>query len=336
MKPSRVLFASAVLGFLLAIPAAPAADKIKVLLIDGQNNHAWKQTTPVIKWILEDCGRFTVTVSTTPPGAPAAPRLAKDAKAEQKKHHEAALAKWKEEKAEFDKHKAELWQSWHPKFSEFDVIVSNYNGERWPEDVSKEFVEYVRNGGGFVTVHAADNSFADWPEYNEMIGVGGWGGRNEKSGPMIRWRDGKQIFDTTPGSGGTHGHATPYVVNIIQRDHPITHGLPERWLHATDELYGKLRGPAKNLTVLATAFSAKETNGTGETEPILMTIDYGKGRVFHDVLGHGVNSMVDVGFQVILQRGTEWAATGNVTLPAPKPEDFAADKVVEHQPPAAP
>jgi type 1 glutamine amidotransferase len=102
-------------------------------------------------------------------------------------------------------------------------------------------------------------------------------------------------------------------------------------MHAKDELYGRLRGPCKNLTVLANAMSATETGGTGEIEPILMTINYGKGRVFHDVLGDNPDAMVDVGFQVTLQRGTEWAATGKVTLPAPKPQEMAADKVVSRE-----
>lgn len=334
MRITRTALTIATLLLAATASSLHAAEKLKVLIVDGQNNHNWKACTPVLKWILEDCGRFSVDVSTTPSPAPGAPRLAKDAKPEQKAAHEAAMAKWKAEKAEFDKKKADLWKEWRPKFSKYDVVLCNYTGDAWPEEVRKEFVEYVSNGGGLVIVHAADNAFPDWAEYNEMIAVGGWGGRNEKSGPMIRWRDGKQIFDTTPGGGGTHGAACPYVVNIIVPDHPITKGLPASWLHAKDELYGRLRGPCKNVTVLANAMSNTETRGTGEIEPILMTISYGKGRVFHDVLGHGPNSMVDIGFQVTLQRGTEWAATGKVTLPAPKPEEMAADKVVERQLPA--
>ena len=97
------------------------------------------------------------------------------------------------------------------------------------------------------------------------------------------------------------------------------------WKHAADELYAKMRGPAKNLTVLATAFSAPDQNGTGKNEPILMVINYGKGRVFHTVLGHGADSMAGLGFQVTLARGAEWAATGKVTLPAPKADELTAD-----------
>ena len=190
----------------------------------------------------------------------------------------------------------------------------------------------VRNGGGLVIYHAADNSFSGWPEFNEMIAVGGWNGRNEKSGPMVRYRDGKVVLDSSPGAGGTHGKQSEFLVEIRDTEHPVTKGLPSSWLHAKDELYSKLRGPAKNLTVLATAHS----DLTNENEPVLMAVTFGKGRVFHTVLGHAPGSMVDTGFQATLLRGTEWCATDCVTLPAPNPEAMPADKIVSHERPEAP
>ena len=173
-----------------------------------------------------------------------------------------------------------------------------------------------------------------------MIGVGGWGGftpgysnRTEATGPKIRWRDGRMVLDNaTPG---TAQHPSPHDFLITNRahEHPIMKGLPWAWLHANDELYSNLRGPAKNVTVLATALAPTSMpNGTGEHEPVIMAVAYGKGRVFHDTLGHvgatrkepivGMNS---VDYIVLLQRGTEWAATGSVTIPVPR--DFpTADK----------
>jgi type 1 glutamine amidotransferase len=106
-------------------------------------------------------------------------------------------------------------------------------------------------------------------------------------------------------------------------------GLPAEWMHSKDELYENLRGPAKNVTVLATAFSEKRTTGPKENkrvegtdrhEPMLMVINYGKGKIFHSTLGHMDYSMESVGFVTTLQRGAEWAATGEVTIPVP--EDF--------------
>ena len=309
------------------------ADKLKALLIDGQNNHDWRSCTPVLKWILEDTGRFTVEVSTTPGSAPPAPPAPQGTPtAEQKAKYDAEVAKWNVQKVDFEKASAAQWQQWRPKFQDYAVVVCNYTGDAWPEAVRGDFAGYVRNGGGLVVVHAADNSFPEWPEYNEMIAVGGWGDRNEKSGPMVRWRDGKVVFDNSPGPGGTHGPAHEFVVETRAPEHPIMKGLPPRWKHATDELYSKLRGPAKNLTVLATAYAAPDKGGTGEHEPILMAIRFGQGRVFHTVLGHGPSAMAGLGFQVTLQRGTEWAATGEVTLPPPRPEDLPADKAAIRKP----
>jgi hypothetical protein len=46
-----------------------------------------------------------------------------------------------------------------------------------------------------------------------------------------------------------------------------------------------------------------------------MTLNYGQGRVFHTVLGHADYSIKCAGFVTTLRRGTEWAATGKVTIP---------------------
>ena len=180
-----------------------------------------------------------------------------------------------------------------------------------------------KTGGGVVVYHAADNAFPDWPEYNEIIGLGGWGRRNEKSGPYVHVVNGQVVYDDSPGRGGSHGSQHEFLVQAINPEHPILRGLPEKWLQAKDELYSELRGPAKNLEVLAFAHADTSYRGTGRNEPVLMTITYGKGRVFHTVLGHaGTDSrdypaMESAGFIVTLQRGAEWAATGKVTRKVP-------------------
>jgi uncharacterized protein len=285
----RALIILAILLVAVGTYAAP----MKALIIDGQNNHDYKATTPHLKKIIEETGLFQVDIATAP-GA-------------------------KETK------------DFHPNFAPYKVIISNYNGERsWGKETEENFVNFVKNGGGFVSVHAADNSFPDWKEYNEMIGVGGWGDRNEKSGPYLRLRDGSFKHDTTPGRGGSHGKQHAFLMVTRAPEHPIMAGLPPEWMHAKDELYDRLRGPAENVTVLASAFSAKEQAGSGEHEPLLMAISYGKGRVFHTALGHNngkdITAQKCVGFIVSLQRGVEWAATGKVTQKVPA--DFpTADKV---------
>ena len=155
---------------------------------------------------------------------------------------------------------------------------------------------------------------------NEMIGLGGWNKRDENWGPYVYYRDGAPVRDDSAGRGGSHGSQHEFLVTIREPEHPITRGLPLTWLHTKDELYDQLRGPAKSMKVLATAYADPEERGSGRDEPMLMTIDYGAGRVFHTTLGHADYSMRCVGFITTLLRGSEWVATGAVTIEVP--EDF--------------
>ena len=108
-------------------------------------------------------------------------------------------------------------------------------------------------------------------------------------------------------------------------------------MHAPDELYANMRGPGENMTILASAYSDPENRGTGFHEPILMVLSYGEGRVFHTTLGHDVSAMSCVGFITTLLRGTEWAATGEVTqeVPAGFPTAETVSLQAEYIPPPA-
>lgn len=295
MKVLRKLF---VLLFVLAGLAAtkstagtPEAKKTyKILIIEGQNNHRnMTEGTAMMKGYLEETGLFSVDVVTSPK-------------------------------------KGGDMSGFKPDFSKYDVLLTNYNGDPWPEATNEAFERFVQNGGGLVVVHAADNSFPKWEAYNKMIGIGGWEGRNEKSGPYVYFdeKKGKIVRDTTAGVGGSHGHQHEFVVKTRNASHPIMKGLPAEWLHQKDELYDRLRGPAENMTVLATAYSPVEQKGSGKNEPMLMTLQFGKGRIFHTTLGHENYSQKCVGFITTLQRGTEWVATGKVKQDVPKDFPTAA------------
>jgi type 1 glutamine amidotransferase len=213
-------------------------------------------------------------------------------------------------------------KTFDPDFSKYKLVVIDYNGDSWSEKTNTAFVDFVKNGGGVVIYHAANNSFPAWKEFNEMTGLGGWGDRNKKDGPYVYYKNDQLVTDTTAGNGGSHGKRREFIVRTRITDHPVTKGLPVRWLHGTDELYSQLRGPAKNMQILATAFAdSTKGGGTMRDEPMLMTITYGKGRIFHTAMGHadegGGPAMQCVGFITTLQRGAEWAVTGEVTQPVP-------------------
>ncbi len=311
---TRLLLAICLMVFASTRPV-DSAERLKALIIDGQNNHgAWPKTTFMMKSYLEQTGLFTVEIARTKytwrgeellkeyslPGVKTVPtpRPTPD-------------------------------PDFHPDFSNYDVVVSNFGfgAAPWPKKTNQAFIQYVSSGGGVVIIHAANNSFGDWKEYNEIIGLGGWGGRNESHGPYVYLdENGKLIRDQSQGAGGHHGRQHEFSIVIRNPDHPITRGMPREWMHAKDELYDKLRGPAKNMQILATAFANPRFGGSARHEPMLMAITYGQGRIFHTPMGHADHSQECVGFIVSFQRGAEWAATGQVTQKIP--DDFpTAEKV---------
>jgi type 1 glutamine amidotransferase len=239
---------------------AQAAPKIKVLILTGVNNHNWRATTPLLREILERTGRFEVFVNEE--GRGNGPET----------------------------------------FAPYDVLLLNYNdmknsGPWWDDRAREAMLDFVRNGKGLVSYHAANNAFWGWPEFDKFIGG--------------TWRE-------------TAGHA-PYhafPVKIVDPNHPITKGMPESFAE-NDELYhGLTMQPEIHLLASAwddpdNCWKPKQGCGTGKDEPLIWTNQYGAGRVFQTALGHDVKAMQSAGFILTLQRGTEWAATGQVTIPVP-------------------
>jgi type 1 glutamine amidotransferase len=267
----------------------------KALIITGQSNHNWKASSPILKQILDETGLFSAEVVITP-----------------------------EEGGDMT--------AFDPDFSKYKLVVLDYNGDSWSDKTKAGFVEFVRNGGGVVAYHGSCMAFPDWKEYNQITGLGGWKDRNEKDGPYVYYVGNRLISDTTSGPAGSHGPAHEFEVRTRITDHPVTKGLPVRWMHGNDELYQQLRGPAENMQVLATAFADTSFKGTGRNEPVLLALEYGQGRIFNTLLGHaeegGGPAMQCAGFIVTLQRGAEWAATGTVAQSVPSDFPTAAAVVL--------
>jgi type 1 glutamine amidotransferase/HEAT repeat protein len=244
-----------VAGMTVAAFAAAEPAQLRVLIFSGLNNHDWRSTTPVLKATFTDCARFgTVDVTENPAGLNAA-----------------TLAR-------------------------YDVLVSNWTPypetrRSWPPETEAAFLDFVRQGGGFVLIHAAACTFQEWPEFQQLI--------------ALTWK----------ANHTAHGTYHTFEVAVEDRAHPLAQGLAD--FYTTDELYHQMVHLAEQpLHVVFKAFSAKEQAGTGQYEPALVCTELGRGRGVNLVLGHDAAAM-GAGFRTLLLRGAEWAATGQVTLPPP-------------------
>ncbi|UCF36340.1 MAG: ThuA domain-containing protein [Acidobacteriota bacterium] len=193
-------------------------------------------------------------------------------------------------------------------FRPYDVIIMNYVGPRLGKQTEDALVDFVRSGKGLVLVHGASYAFSEM----EILGDNhrGTGMREEP------WEDflilsGGIWTESNPKTG--HGKYHSFPVEIRDKDHPVTRGMPSSFV-TTDELYHDLK-MTTDVRILATAFSSLESGGTGEDEPLLWTVSYGSGRVFQTLLGHSPESVQMPGFIETFVRGSEWAATGEVQSP---------------------
>jgi type 1 glutamine amidotransferase len=286
MKSKFIRYFMVITALALSFIAKP--EKIKTLIVTGQNNHQWEVSSIALQKILENSELFKVDVSVSP-------REGQD------------------------------MSQFTPAFKSYQLVVLDYNGDEWNDATKENFTRYAADGGGIIIYHAANNAFPRWKAYNEITGLGGWGGRDKKSGPYLYWKDGQLYSDPSSGTGGSHGAAHEYTLTARDTENPITNGLPQNWKHATDELYDRLRGPG-NINALYTAYSDGEKGGSGREEPLVFTVNYQKARIFHITLGHAGKTLEDnpamqcAGFQTLLLRGCEWAATGQVTQEIP--DDF--------------
>ncbi len=278
--------------------------KIRVLILDGFSNHNWKLNTRMLRAILEPSGLFDVSVSTIPPvtAADAAP--------------------------------------WKPDFSHADVIIQTCNdihqphAPQWSEQVKRDFVSFVKGGGGVFIFHSANNAFPDWPEYNDIIGLG-W--RPASYGTALQMTEDGRITRIPAGQGKGTGHAARSDVLVHSLpNNPIHQGLPPLWMTPKLEVYAYARGPAANVEVLSYGQDPKSK----EYWPLEWTVTYGEGRVYASSFGHvwGDESptsqpvdLLAVDEQVLIMRALQWLAKRPVTVPVP--QDFPTTQAVSVRPP---
>ncbi|MGA2325563.1 MAG: ThuA domain-containing protein [Bryobacteraceae bacterium] len=190
----------------------------------------------------------------------------------------------------------------------YDVVILNYYEKkkpelRWGERADKALLDYVRSGKGLVIYHFSVAAFEGWEEYEKLCGG--------------NWRP----------NHGQHSAAHDFTVEVRDAGHPITKGLKKSFPQPRDELYANLKWqPEGAYHVLATAYddhalyqgkARQPIPGPGVNQPMLWTTGYGQGRIFVTVLGHDAAAVSTPAFVTTFTRGTEWAATGNVTLPIP-------------------
>jgi len=169
----------------------------------------------------------------------------------------------------------------------FDLIVyMRYNtkkeaGEPSPEGKAN-LLDFVKGGKGFTVCHLSSASFNNWEEWNKLCGR--------------YWVMGK--------SG--HGPRSVFTAKIADKEHCITKGAED--FEIDDELYAKLLGEEK-IHVLVEA----DSDWSKKTEPLMFTLSYGAGRVFHDAFGHDAKAVNTPAHAKLFARGCEWAARGKVS-----------------------
>ncbi|MBW7989134.1 MAG: ThuA domain-containing protein [Planctomycetes bacterium] len=165
----------------------------------------------------------------------------------------------------------------------YDVILLTMYNRAMPTitgQAKENLLEFVKKGKGFYVQHLASASFSEWDEFGKLCGR-------------------KWVM-------GTSGHGPRGVFGAkIVKEHPITRGLKD--FKIFDELYAKLQGDSP-IEVLVSADSDWSKN----TEPLVFTRSYGKGRCVHNAFGHDHKAILDPNMKQLIRNGVEWAATGKV------------------------
>jgi type 1 glutamine amidotransferase len=185
-----------------------------------------------------------------------------------------------------------------PSFSNYDVVVLHLKKADWTDQAKNDFVSYVNGGGGVVVLAESALAFGNWTELNKIVGI------------------------STSSKAAISNEAFEYELVHSKEKSPINEGLNDRWIHAEDYLSFNTSTLLGDTEILATALADTIQGGNGAYLPVVFTVNYGEGKVFHSTLGiaashQNLGPLQCVGFITTLQRGAEWAATGVVSQEAP-------------------
>ena len=172
----------------------------------------------------------------------------------------------------------------------YDVLLNNWNSWpennlRWPTVVEQGLLRFVEEGGGLVFFHSSTSALYRWTEFKQ-ISTAAW------------------ILDST-----WHGPPSQVKVSIQNKEHPITTGLTDFYIR--DELWINAERN-ESFKVLGSAVNTDEESGE---QAAIFVGSYGKGRIFHTILGHDATALRNPGFQTLILRAAEWASTGQVSIP---------------------
>lgn len=183
--------------------------------------------------------------------------------------------------AEFELHATEQGDELIELLPRSDVLLFlSTTGDVLSADQQARVEAFVREGGGFVGVHAASDTEYDWPFYGELIGA---------------W------FDSHPSIQDAR-------VVVEAGEHPVVAGLPREW-QRKDEWYNFRTNPRDRVTVLLRLDESSYTGGTmGDDHPIAWARELDRGRSVYTGLGHTEESWAEAPFLRHLENALRWAA----------------------------
>lgn len=174
----------------------------------------------------------------------------------------------------------------------FDAVVfSNTSGDVFTTDQRKAFEAFLKNGGGYLGIHAAgDNSHAAWDWYmNDILGA-----------TFTQHTMDPQFQQAT----------------VITEDeaHPATQGLPASWKH-TEEWYSFDHSPRTTGAHVLLTVDEKTYRPIGMfgkelamgDHPVVWSRCIGKGRVVYSALGHRAEAFAEPENRLLLTNALGWA-----------------------------